>query len=65
MKLLSKACAIGASCPGVHDPEDGSGELIIIGRGPLTPADEGVQVASGEGVIRISRALLEQALNNS
>lgn len=59
MKLLSKACAAMASCPAVYDPEDGSGELIVVGRGPLTPFDEGVTVSDGEAVVRIRRELIE------
>jgi len=53
MKLLSKACCGSfSSCPGVSDPEDGTDELIIVGRNGL-----GVEVT-----IRIARDLIEQAV---
>lgn len=62
MKLLSKRCSVSVSCPSVSDPEDGSDELVIVGRVPLTPVDEGVTVSDGETVVRISRELLREAL---
>jgi hypothetical protein len=61
MKELSPPCFLG-HCPKVLDPEDGSGDLIIVGYGPLTPIDVGVTVSNGEGVIRISRDLVEKSL---
>ena len=61
MKELSPPCFLG-HCPKVFDPEDGSGDLVIIGHGPLTPSDLGLSVANGEGVIRISRDLVEKSL---
>lgn len=54
MKQLTK-CAYGLSCPGVADPEDGSGELIVTGT-----SDDGSEVS-----VRISRTLLVQALEQS
>lgn len=53
MRLLAKAkCAYAAACPGVSDPEDGTGELIVVGRNGL-----GVEVT-----IRIARDLIEKAV---
>lgn len=50
-----------AGCPAVYDPEDGSGDLIIVGYGPLTPQD--VTIGNGEVAVRIPRAVLEYALS--
>ncbi len=52
MRILASSCIAMASCPHIADQEDGSGELIIVGR-----AESGEEVA-----VRISRDLLEQAL---
>jgi hypothetical protein len=63
-ELLGKKCGGSmSSCPAVYDPQDGSGELIIVGRGPLTPVDEGVHVSEGEAVVRLPRAIVEAALS--
>lgn len=53
MRQLSKArCVAMQSCPGVVDPEDGSGELIVTGHD-----ERGVEVP-----VRIARELVEQAV---
>lgn len=63
MKLLSKTCAVGASCPAVYDMEDGSGDLLIVGRNaPKAAAEAGIDWAEYETPVRISRDLLKQAL---
>jgi len=61
MKKLA-GCAIAASCPAVYDPEDGSGNLVIVGRIAGAYPIEGVQTAPDEEAIVISRALIEEAL---
>ncbi len=52
MRVLSKACAVSMACPGVSDPEDGSGELIVTGH----------DRANIEVEVRIDRALIEDAV---
>ena len=49
MKKLA-GCLV-SQCPGVIDPEDGSGELIVTGASP----------DGSEASVRISRDLLQQA----
>jgi len=65
MKLLSKACAIAASCPAVYELEDGSGDLLIVGMSSgLLAVENDVPLATGEHAVRIARTLLEQALKS-
>jgi hypothetical protein len=60
MKKLSAACMI-SHCPGVYDPEDGSGDLIVIGKNAVfSEAYMNSELAAGrdEVALTISRDLL-------
>lgn len=62
MKLLSKACAVTISCPAVYQDGD---DLIIVGSYHLTDpqlAEMQSKIGAGECAVRISRALVEDAL---
>ncbi len=62
-RLLSQKCTFGAACPSVHDPEDGSGELIIVGitAGMVCDEECGIPVGPDETMVRIPRAILLEA----
>lgn len=54
-----------SACPSVYDPEDGSDELLVVGKTVSMVADEEcVPCAEDETVVRISRELLEGALKS-
>ncbi len=62
MKRISKKCSIGG-CPAVYDIEDGSGDVLVVGKScGLLALDSGVFVDAGEHAVRISRSLIEEAL---
>ena len=64
MKALAKNCPI-PNCPGVYDPEDGSGDLIVVGRSAVfSDAYLNSDIAPGtdEIALSISRDLLTAAI---
>jgi hypothetical protein len=76
MKLLRKACHVGESCPAVYDPEDGSGDVILVAtwvgdseRRQLEQRERSEfhrdHVGESETVVRISRSLIVDALKQS
>lgn len=63
MKLLSKCDSICSTCPSVYDPQDGTDELIIVGKTAAMVADEEcVPCAEDETVVRIAKSIIVDAL---
>lgn len=59
MRILAKACVAMVSCPIVADPEDGSGDLLLIGKRVSGHYPD--LVAIGEEMIRLPEELLSRA----
>lgn len=63
MKLLAKCGNVVAGCPTVYDPQDGTDELIIVGKTAAMVADEEcVPCAEDETVVRIAKSIIVDAL---
>ncbi len=62
MRILAKDICPYADCPTVADPEDNSGDFLIVGK-RVTGHYPGL-VGTGEEVVKISRDLLEKALRS-
>lgn len=61
MRILAKdACATMASCPTVADPEDNSGDLLVVG--PRVSGHYPDIVGHGEEMVRVSRELVLKAI---